>query len=272
MIGTRFDRRLDRALDSLLAGRSVADAAGLNWSAASLEELLRPAVALREQMPLLAPEPVRRHRSRTRFASEMERRRVDWIHHRRLRVEHHVRRKQPRAGSIGGTLLLLVALLLAVVAGAVLAIAAQFSERNWVTYPLKRLSEDAMLATARGTARADLQVTFARQRLRESGSAASNDQPRTAVEANRERYRQLLSAGRILLATSRHDAAWTRTRDRLEAEESIPATVIERALAAGHHQAEADIVRRDAEEFAARRAEIDRQLLPPEEAKPKPPQ
>jgi hypothetical protein len=269
MIATAFDRRVDERLDRLVSGREPAPVAGPNGSAPEVEEMLVAAAALREAMPASGADPLRRQASRSAVREEADRRRVEWVHNRQVRVAHHARHKPVRGWSVGGTVLLLLAAIGAVVLGAAAGALAQFSEPDSGLYPLKRGSEQLMLAlTGDPVSRADIHVELARQRLREAASMAQQHRASLAIQANRQRYGELDAAGSDLLSTKVRTSKWSQVRDRLEEEESVPPTMVERRLDEGGYKAEAQEVRSDATAFQARRKAVDQRLLPPEKANP----
>jgi hypothetical protein len=190
-------------------------------------------------------DPAAATRLRTTMLAAAAERRAQWVyrHHTAATVPGIEQRHYP---SRTGTFMALgVAVVLAVVVGAVLAVLTSFSGPTSAFYPLKRTGESVLVSVQLDPVdRAQLEINLAETREREAEDmAARGDGDRTAA-ALQERYQLLGTAGHDLLSVSVHDAKWRAARDRLFAKSDLDMKAIERDLTAtGQTRSEQDVER-----------------------------
>jgi hypothetical protein len=143
----------------------------------------------------------------------------------------------PKKGiQFGQVTALLLALMVAVTVGGVLAVAASFSEPDSSLYPVKRTGESTLLMLSRDPAsRSDLDVKLAEERLREAETMASNGKPDLALDALSARYAELRDAGDRLAADRIHDSRWNAARTRFVDEANKPIAPLQRQLSQKGH-------------------------------------
>jgi hypothetical protein len=257
-----LNRRLDEALERMAAGKDPTEAAGLQWNMATLQDLLQAAAILQE-IPREVAEPPTRVRVRNRFMTQAASRRVAWVHRHSmpLKAKRRPVRTTPRIGSLSALLLLG---LVALVAGSITAVAADFSEPDSPLYPLKELGEGALAAmTVDPVSNADLKVTYASQRLREAEAMAARGHSDLAVDSVRGRLQDLRESAQSLLGESSRTDRWIRVRDRLVEEEGRSLTPIEQTLEGKGDTDAAAEVRQLAANFDSERKTLDKELTAP---------
>lgn len=253
-------RAFDAAIDEVIAGADPeAIAAGLSvpHDAAAL---LRQVGSLRA----LIGDPIdtaTATRLRTAMLAATAERRALWVYrnHGTATVPGIEKRRYPtRTGTF---LALGIAVVLAVVVGAVLAVLSSFAGPTSSFYSLKRTGESALIAIQVDPVdRAQLEVNIAETREREAEDMASRGNGDETVAALSERYRLLTAAGHDLVAVSVHDSRWRNARQRLFDKSDAQMTAIERDLqATGQTRSEQD-VQRLAAEFEASRKPVETEL------------
>ena len=257
-----LNRRLDEALERMAAGKEPTAAAGFQWHMATLQDLLQ-AASIVDEIPREVAEPPTRVRVRNRFMTQAASRRVAWVHRHAmpLKAKRRPVRTTPRIGSLSALLLLG---LVALVAGSITAVAADFSEPDSPLYPLKELGEGALSAmTVDPVSNADLKVTYASQRLREAEAMAARGHSDLAVDSVRGRLQDLREAAQSLLGESSRTDRWIRARDRLVEEEGRSLTPIEQTLESKGATDAAAEVRQLGANFDSERKTLDKELTAP---------
>ena len=178
---------------------------------------------LSEQIAALrgrAPQAGARSRVRDAFVQGGQAHRASWVHQHRLpirRAKHPLPSHGIRWGLVVGT-----ALMLALVAGVTLALAAQLSEPDSSLYPLKLNTERLLVAVNRTPVnQATVRLQLANQRYRDTEAMAARGKGQLAVASMRAYYDQLRLAGGEL-AGARHDASWKAVRDQFVKAEAKP--------------------------------------------------
>ena len=253
-------RQLDAALDRLLDGDSPAEAAALAPALAEAGALLTTAATL-VSLPAGSPAPEVRARLRNHFLAGGEERRAQWVH------RHHVpavvpgRHARPHGSRLGAGATLVLAGLLAIVAGALLAFAANFSTPSSAMYPLKRADENLLLSlTFDRVAKANLEVKLSDERLREAETEAATRHSGKAVQAMSDRFDSLRAAASDLGSIQRHSASWKKARDYYIQQASMPVDPLNRLLSTNGMKADAEAVARLNEQFQQERKTLERGL------------
>jgi Domain of unknown function (DUF5667) len=204
-------RQLEDALARRQAGVAVADAVGVHPAAEELGRMLD----LTEQIAALrgrSPQPGARSRVRDAFVQGGQAHRAAWVHQHRLplrRAKHPLPSHGIRWSLVVGT-----ALMLALLAGVSLALAAQLSEPDSNLYPLKLNTERLLVAANRTpVSKAAVRMELANQRYRDTEAMAARGKGPLAVASMAAYYDQLRLAGDEL-AGAKHDASWRVARDQ----------------------------------------------------------
>jgi hypothetical protein len=214
-------RDLDRSLDRLLAGETPSGG-GMSGGELAAARWLR-------SLPRPQAEAPARSLARDLLLAEADGRRARWVH------SHHVPAVAPpppkKGIRLGQLTLLLLALLIAVTVGVVVAAAADFSTPDSSLYTVKRAGENMLLRLSRDpVSRSDLEVNLAEERLREAETMAAVGKPDLALQALATRYSELRDAGDRLAAPQARNARWTDARDRYLDEAGKPVLPLEREL------------------------------------------
>jgi hypothetical protein len=204
-------RQLEDALARRQAGVAVAEAVGVHPAAEELGGM----VGLTEQIAALrgrAPQAGARSRVRDAFVQGGQAHRAVWVHQHRLPIR---RAKHPLPShGIRWSLVVGVALMLALLAGVSLALAAQLSEPDSNLYPLKLNTERLLVAANRTpVSKAAVRMELANQRYRDTEAMAARGKGQLAVASMAAYYDQLRLAGEEL-AGAQHDASWRAARDQ----------------------------------------------------------
>ncbi|TMF89738.1 MAG: hypothetical protein E6I08_04235 [Chloroflexi bacterium] len=255
-------RQLDAAMDRLLAGDSpvaaaawaplVNDAAGLLAAAAGVVDLPREA----------APAAVRA-RLRGRFLARAAERRAGWFHRSYTPAVVPGRKPRREPSPLSSATAMGLAMLLAVLAGGVLAVAAAFADPDSQVYGLKRAGEATLLGLSTDRiSKADLEIKLAAERTKEADSMASGRRPNLALDAVDSRFDDLRAAAADLagIPPAHRDARWKAVRDRLETEAAKPVSDLERTLTSGGYKAQAAQLKAANERFQADHQEFDKKL------------
>jgi len=212
-------RQLEETIARRQAGAAVAEAVGIHPAAEELEGMLD----LSEQIAALrgrAPRAAARSRVRDAFLLGGRAHRAAWVHQHQLplrRSSHPL----PKHGIRWG-LVVAIALLLALVAGVSLALAAQLSEPDSTLYPLKLNTERFLVAVNRSpVSQASIRLQLANQRYRDTESMAARGKGDLAVQSMQSYYDQLRLAG-AQLAAGKHDPSWKAVRDQFDKAEAKP--------------------------------------------------
>jgi DNA-directed RNA polymerase specialized sigma24 family protein len=253
-------RQLDAAIDRLLGGEAPAAAAALAPALAEAGSLLTTAANL-VSLPAEPAPPEVRARLRNHFLAGGEERRAHWVH------RHHEPAVVPgsharaHANTLAAGAALVLSGLLAVVAGALLAFAANFSTPSSAMYPLKRADENLLLAlTFDRVAKANLEVKLSDERLREAETEAATRHSGKAVQAMSDRFDSLRAAASDLGAVQRHSASWKKTRDYYVQQASEPVDPLNRLLSTNGMKADAEAVARLNEQFQQERKTLEHAL------------
>src|ERR1700694_1779612 len=163
-------RQLEDAIARRQAGAPVAEAVGIHPAAEELELML----ALSEQIVSLPAGPsggAARSRVRDIFLEGGMAHRATWVHRHSLPLR---RAKHPLPShGIRWSLVVGIALMLALVAGVSLALAAQLSEPDSSLYPLKLNTEKLLVAANRSPVnQAGVRLQLANQRYRDTEAMA----------------------------------------------------------------------------------------------------
>ncbi len=253
-------RQLDAALDRLLDGAPAAEAAQLAPALSESGPLLAAAANL-VSLPAQPAPPEVKARVRNHFLAATEARRAQWVHRHHTPAAVPGRRPRPRANPIGTGAALILAAILAVVAGAVLAFAADFSTPSSAIYPLKRLDERILLAlTFDRVQHANLEVKLSEERVREAETEAATRHGSRAVQAMADRYDSLRVAAADLGGLRKHDTGWKRARESYLQQASQPVDPLERLLTTNGMKPDAAQIARLNERFQNDRKTLDRPL------------
>ncbi|MDQ6691479.1 MAG: DUF5667 domain-containing protein [Candidatus Dormibacteraeota bacterium] len=216
-------RQLEEALTRRAQGASMIEASGLHPASEQVERMVALAEAL-ATLPGPAPHPGARVRVRNEFVEAIAGHRSAWVHSHQLRVRP-ARHRLP-THRVRWTLVLFVALLLALLAGSGLALAAQIADPDSPLYPAKVTSERLLIGLSRGpVAKASVRLQVANQRFREAESMAAKGDSKLTLAALGSYYDQLRLSG-AELAASRRDAVWDKVRDQFDKAEAKPVDVI----------------------------------------------
>lgn len=253
-------RQLDAAIDHVLHGMPATEAAG--WAPAVSDPQRLVAAAERVvQLPRLGPAPSVRGRARSAFLAAADERRTQWVqaHHAAPVVPGRRPRKGPHP--VGTAAALVLACILALVAGVVVAAAAAFSSPSSAAYPLKRFGESVLLdVTTDRIARANLEIKLSDERLKEAETEAAMGHGSATAQAVDDRYSALRSAVADLANLHHRNASWKSARSRFESEASRPVDTLQRSLLAQKQTAGAARVKQSIQRFQADRPELDKAL------------
>ena len=253
-------RQLDAALDRVLGGDSAAEAATYAPAVQDAGELLAVAAAIVE-LPRLGAGSVARSRVRSQFLTAGDERRALWVHQHHAPAEVPGRRPRAKPSGLSSAAILVVACVMAVIAGVVLAAAAAFASPSSAAYPLKRVGEDMLLGfTTDRVAKANLEVKLSEERLKEAETEAAMGHGPAAAHAIDERHDALRLAAADLAAVPHRGTSWKAARDRFETEASKPIDTLERALATQGAKTSAADVKASYARFQTDRQELDKQL------------
>jgi hypothetical protein len=250
-------KQLEDSIARRQAGAPVVEAVGIHPAAEELERML----ALSEQivaLPGRAPSAGARSRAREAFLLGGRAHRATWVHNHSLPLR---RAKHPLPShGIRWSLVVGIALMLALVTGVTLALAAQLSEPDSSLYPLKLNTERLLVAVNRSpTSQAGVRLQLANQRYRDTEAMAARGKGTLAVQSMRAYYDQLRLAGQEL-AGARHDASWKTVRSQFDKAEAKPIDNIVTQLQNTHQTTALAAVRALAEQFAKDRKVIDSKL------------
>ena len=251
--------QLEDALRRRRAGASVIEAAGIHPASEQLEKLLATADQV-GALPSSPPEPDARSRIREMVIGDVAGHRAAWVHQHRLPV-HRGRHPLPSHG-LRWTAVLGIALLLALLAGAMLATAAQLAEPDNSLYRLKLQTESLLLdANRTPTGKAGVRLELASQRFRDAEAMAAVGKGDLSVQSMQAYYDQLRQAG-ALLAAAPHDSSWKSVHDQFDTAEAKPIDTLLQQLQNSHQDTAAKEVQALADQFAKDRVKIDKALNP----------
>jgi hypothetical protein len=250
-------KQLEDALARRQSGVAVAEAVGAHPAAEELGGMLD----LSEQIAALrgrAPESGARSRVSDAFVQGGQAHRAGWVHSHRLplrRAKHPLPSHGIRWSLVVGT-----ALMLALLAGITLALAAQLSEPDSSLYPLKLNTERLLVASNRTpVSKAAVRMQLANQRYRDTEAMAARGKGQLAVASMAAYYEQLRQAG-AELAGAKHDAAWKAVRDQYVKAEVKPIDNIVTQLQNTRQTAALAGVKALSDQFAKDRKAIDAKL------------
>ncbi len=260
-IGWGYDlRAFDAAVDDVIDGADPAQAAAHVSAPADAPALLKLVSGLRGLAGDSTPEDVAT-RLRTSFLAAAADRQAQWVHrhHAVATVPGVQRRRYPsRTGTV---LTLVIAAVLAVVVGGVLAVLSSFADPASLLYPVKRSSEATLVAVSLDPVdRAQLEIKLAQTRAREAEDMAGRGDGDRAAAAVDDRFRLLRAAARDLVSTSVHDARWRAARDRLFRESDVAMTTVDTDLQAGGQTRSAQDVERLVADYQRDRKTLESQL------------
>ncbi len=260
--GTGGGPEVDEAVQRLLRGQQPAEAAAGLSRPQDLAALLSAAASVRG-LPYEPAEPAVRPRIRTTYLAAAEERRARLVQRNQHQpevpgVDLDKRRREGR----GAVAALGVALMLALGVGVVLALLSSFADPDSPFYPLKKGGEAALVTLSRDpVSRADLEVKLAETRGREAETmAADGKKADLAVAAMRDHYDLLRSVAADLTASKVRDAKWTKVRDRLETQASLPIAPLQRELESVGAKPQAQQVADENDRFQTDRKAFDPKL------------
>lgn len=269
MLVEATSRQLEDALARRAQGATMIEASGLHPASEELERMVAIAETL-ATLPGPAPHPGARVRVRNEFVESIASHRAAWVHSHQLRVRPS-RHRLP-THKVRWALVLFVALLLALVAGSGLALAAQVADPDSRIYPAKTGSEKLLIWLSRGpTAKASVRLQVANQRFREAESMAAKGDAGLTLTALGAYYDQLRLSG-AELASSKRDSAWDKVRDQFDKAEGKPVDLIISQLRARKHPESAARAQALQAAFNEDRKTIDPQLKKAAPGKPAGPQ
>ena len=258
--------QLEDALTRRRGGHPIAASAGIHPAAERLEELLKLGDAI-DALPAGAADAEARGRIRQQVIADVAGHRTAWVHQHRLPVKRG-RHPLPSHG-FRWTLVLALAVLLALIAGVTLAMAAQLSEPDSSLYGLKLKTEAVLLAVNRSdVSKAGVHLQLASQRYRDAEAMAAVGKGDLAVSSMAAYYDELRQAGSELAAAPR-TGSWKSVRDQFDSAESKPIDTILTQLQNSHQAAAATQIQKLADRFGNDRKSIDVKLNGPS-AKPNP--
>jgi Domain of unknown function (DUF5667) len=252
-------RQLEDAIARRRAGAAVAEAVGIHPAAEELEGML----SLSDQIAALAgraPGAGARSRVRDAFVQGGQAHRALWVHHHALPLR---RAKHPLPShGIRWSLVVAVAVMLALFAGSSLALATQLAEPDSSLYPLKLDSERLLVSANRSpVGKAGVRLELANQRYRDTEAMAARGKGALAVQSMRAYYDQLRLAGADL-AGAPHDKSWKAAKDQFTSAESKPIDNIIVQLQNTRQTAALAGIKALADQFATDRKGIDAKLKP----------
>jgi hypothetical protein len=257
MLAEPSPRQLEDTIARRQAGAAVAEAVGIHPAAEELEGML----LLSEQIADLrgrAPGAAARSRVREAFVQGGQAHRAAWVHQHQLPLR---RAKHPLPShGIRWSLVVGVAVMLALVAGVSLALAAQLSEPDGSLYQLKLNTERLLVAANRSPAgQAGVRLELANQRYRDTEAMAARGKGKLAVESMRAYYDQLRLAG-AELGAAKHDPSWKAVRDQFDKAEAKPIDNIVTQLQNTRQTDALAAIRALTDQFAKDRKSIDAKL------------
>jgi hypothetical protein len=253
-------RQLEEAFGRRAAGASITEAAGIHPAAEELEAMLVLAQALAD-LPSQAPAPGSLASVREEFLQIAAGHRAAWVHNHRLPVPRS-RHPLPSHG-FRWTVVVGIAVFLALVAGVSLALAAQLSEPDSGLYGLKLETERILLAVNRSpTSKASVHLQLASQRFRDTEAMAATGRGDLVVLSMAAYYDELRQAG-AELARAQRDAPWKSVRNQFDSAESKPIDSITSQLQNEHLPSVSLRVQALAGRFAEDRKSIDAKLNAP---------
>ncbi|HVD00938.1 MAG TPA: DUF5667 domain-containing protein [Candidatus Dormibacteraeota bacterium] len=251
--------QLEDALGRRRGGAAIIEATGIHPAAEQLEALLK----LGDEIGALAgaqPDAGAVARLREQTMADVVGHRAAWVHHHRLPV-HRGRHPLPSHG-FRWTFVLGIAIMLALVAGVSLALAAQLAEPDGSLYRVKLDTEQVLLAVNRSpTSKASVRLQLASQRYRDTEAMAAVGKGAYAVQAMAAYYDELRQAGG-LLATAHRDSGWKSVRDQFDAAEAKPIDTILTQLENTHQAVASTEIKALAARFGRDRKAIDAKLNP----------
>ena len=257
MLAEPSPRQLDEALSRRAAGATLAEAVGITPAAEELERMLGLTDEF-ARLPAAGSDPGVRVRVRSEYARAGQAHRAAWVHNHTLPhrpAKHRVPTHPFRWSFVVG-----MALILALIAGSTLALAAQLAEPDSSLYPLKLNTEKMLVATGRTpTGRANVRIELATQRYRDAEAMAAKGKGTLAVQAMHAYYVQLRSAA-AELAVARHDAGWKGVRDQFAKAETKSNDVIVNQLQNSGQKSAVKSIQGLESQFAKDRKAIDTQL------------
>lgn len=223
MLAEPSPRQLDEALSRRAAGATLVEAVGITPAAEELERMLGLSEEI-ARLPAADPDSGIRVRVRSEYARTGQAHRSAWVHNHSLPLrpaKHRVPTHHFRWSMLVGG-----ALILALIAGSALALAAQLAEPDAPLYPLKLNTERMLVAVGRTpTGKANVRIQLATQRYRDAEAMAAKGKGTLAVESMGAYYDQLRAAG-AELGGAPHDAGWRTARDQFAKAEAKPNDVI----------------------------------------------
>jgi len=228
-------RQLDDALARRLGGATLVEAVGLTPAAEELERMLTVSEEI-ARLPATSPDPGAKARVRSEYVRSGQSRPAAWVHQHTLPLKpakHRIPSHPFRWTFVVG-----LALVLALIAGGTLALAAQLAEPDGQLYPLKLNTEKMLVATGRTpTGRANVRIELATQRYRDAEAMAAKGKGGLAVQSIAAYYDQLRAAGQELERAPR-DAGWKSVRAQyLKAETKQNDVIVNQLLNGGQKNA-----------------------------------
>jgi hypothetical protein len=251
--------QLEDSLSRRRSGAPVAEAAGIHPAAEQLEKLLSVADRV-AALPGAGPDPSARTRVREQTLAEVAGHRAAWVHQHRLPLRRG-RHPLPSHG-FRWTFVLGIAVMLALIAGVTLALAAQLAEPDSGLYSLKLQTEQVLLAVNRSpTSQASVHLQLASQRYRDAEAMAAVGKGDYSVQSMAAYYDELRQAGHQL-ASAHRDASWKSVRDQFDSAEAKPIDTILTQLQNTHETGAVAQIQALAARFDKDRKSIDAKLNP----------
>jgi hypothetical protein len=250
-------RQLEDAINRRTAGAAVAEAVGVHPAAEELEGML----GLSEEiaaLPTQASAAGARERVRDHFIEGGRAHRAAWVHRHDLPMRR-AKHPQPTHG-IRWSLVVGIAVMLALVAGLTLALASQLAEPDGSLYPLKLNSERLLVAINRSPlSKAGVHMQLANQRYRDTEAMAARGKGELAVGTMQSYYDQLRLAAADLESAKR-DASWKSLRSQFSTAESKSINEIQVQLRNTKQTDALTKITAIADQFAKDRKDIDARL------------
>ena len=249
---------VEEALRLRSEGAPLHEAAGLHPASAEVEHLVTIAESVMA-LPRAAVDPVARGRNRDAFNGESEGFRTAWIHNHS--IAHKVSRHPARTHRVRWVAVVVLAVILALVTGVGVALAAQLSDPDSPLYPVRLVSEKGLLAVTRNPVdRAAVHVDFANQRFRDVEAMAAKGKVQLALDGLNGYYDELRTASNTLGSVRTRDKKWLDVRNQLASAESKRIDIVETALTAAGDKDAAAIVAEREKAFNVERQTLDKQL------------
>ena len=249
---------VEDALRRRLEGAPIHEATGLHPASAEVERL----VGLAEEvsaLPIPAVGGAARGEARAVFMEQATGFRTAWIHNHP--IDHKRSRHPGRSHRVRWTIVVALAVMLAVFVGTGVALAAQLSEPDSQLYPARLVSEKGLLMVTRNPVdKAGVHVDFANQRFRDAEAMAAKGKAQLALEALNGYYDELRAATNLLGSVKLRNQKWVDIRNQLSGAEAKKIDIVETALVGSGNKDAATLVASRQKAFTTERQTLDKQL------------